>query len=151
MLQDQYPNQFQCHLDYHSILDKKEQPIGYHSKGYLFSLNNHKEVLIGSSNITHYALKRNIEWDLVSEDPAVYEAAFNEFNVLWDKTEPLSDELIHKYSIQLDYAIERWDMDYSYQESNVHPNYMQKRALKELIRYRALGNDRAMVISAAGD
>ena len=40
----------------------------------------------------------------------------------------------------LDYAIEKWDMDYiNPMTQNIVPNSMQRKALKELIRYRDTG------------
>lgn len=44
--------------------------LGYHSKGYIFGFDDHKELIVGSSNITRYALLKNIEWDVVVSDSA---------------------------------------------------------------------------------
>ena len=52
--------------------------------------------------------------------------------------------------IKLNFAIERWDMDYDFTSSNIKPNFMQRKALKELNRYRAVGTGRALVVAAAG-
>ena len=41
-------------------------------------------------------------------------------------------------------------MDYDLSTANVKPNFMQRRALKELNRYRAVGTSRALVVAAAG-
>ena len=54
------PN-FQCHLDYESFHGTGYSTLGYHSKGYLFEFDDHRELVIGSSNITRYALLKNIE------------------------------------------------------------------------------------------
>lgn len=51
---------------------------------------------------------------------------------------------------KLNFAIERWDMDYDLATANVKPNFMQRKALKELNRYRAVGTNRALVVAAAG-
>ncbi len=151
-LMERCPN-FQCHLDYESFHDKGYNTLGYHSKGYLFELENRKELVIGSSNITRYALLKNIEWDVsVSEtdDPVVYEAAFREFSDKWKATESLTLDIIKKYSTRLNFAIERWDMDYDLSRAAIKPNYMQKKGLKELNRYRAVGTNRALIIASAG-
>lgn len=96
----------------------------------------------------------NFEWNvsLVSkEEIASINAAYNEFKNLWNKTKLLNKDIIKKYSLILDYAIEKWDMDYFNPETEaIKPNSMQKRALKELIRNRDLGVKKALLISATG-
>jgi len=144
---------FQCHLDYESFHDTGYATLGYHSKGYLFEFNDYRELVIGSSNITRYALLKNIEWDVSVADcfePGVYDEALKEFEQKWEATEVLDAELINKYATKLNFAIERWDMDYDLSASKIKPNYMQKKALKELNRYRAVGVNRALTIASAG-
>ena len=144
---------FQCHLDYENFHDAGYATLGYHSKGYLFEFADHRELIVGSSNITRYALLKNIEWDLLVSDkyePSVYDEAKREFEEKWKATECLDCELIKRYTSKLNYAIERWDMDYDLSASKVKPNYMQKKALKELSRYRAIGVNRALTIASAG-
>lgn len=53
--QEKYPN-FECKLDYDSFGDQ-----GFHTKGYIFEYENEYEVIIGSSNITRFALLFNKE------------------------------------------------------------------------------------------
>ncbi|MBQ6221806.1 MAG: DUF3427 domain-containing protein, partial [Solobacterium sp.] len=49
------------------------------------------------------------------------------------------------------YALEKWDMDYINPDTfSVNPNSMQRRALKEIRRYRDTGVNKALVISATG-
>lgn len=141
---------FSCHLDFDSFHDDSYATIGYHSKGYLFEYEHSVECIVGSSNITRYALLKNIEWDVSIKDMNVYRSALIEFDDKWNQTEELSNELITKYSMKLNYAIERWDMDYDLSNVLIQPNFMQKRALKELNRYRAMGVSRALVVAAAG-
>lgn len=144
---------FECHLDYECFSDKKENVLGYHSKGYFFQFDNSYELIVGSSNITRYALLKNIEWDIMLRDSSpsqAYTQAVTEFNDLWEKTLLLNLENIKLYANRLNYVIERWDMDFNIENKNIKPNYMQKKALKELNRYRAMGVSRALVVSAAG-
>lgn len=145
-----YPNQFECHLDKECFIDKSGNKLGFHSKGYLFRFHDHNELLVGSSNITVYALLKNVEWDVSIIDDAIYDSAMSEFNYLWDKTLPLTRELISDYRTKLYYSIERWDMDYDVANANNKPNYMQRTALKELNRLRAIGSTKALVCAAAG-
>lgn len=140
-----YPN-FSCHLDFNSFEDN-----GFHTKGYIFQTKNGYEFLVGSSNITRFALLKNIEWNVSltrnKKDKIINEALL-EFDSLWNKTNPLSEEIIKKYTTQIEYAITRWDMDYGYNQIKVVPNAMQKAALKEIRRYRDMGEKRALIIAA---
>ena len=145
---------FECHLDDECFYDEKNYTTkGFHTKGYLFGFDNRCELIVGSSNITRYALLKNIEWDLVvdcqKEDEA-YLSACNEFDDLWNKTLELTQERINLYAQKINFAIERWDMDYDLAEQKIKPNYMQRKALKELNRNRAIGVGRALVVSATG-
>ena len=144
---------FQCHLDDECFRDAGYHTRGYHSKGYLFAFDNLCETIVGSSNITRYALLKNIEWDVVIEEPIggdTYSQAIVEFNQLWMCTHPLNSEIINRYANKLNFAIERWDMDYDLSQADIKPNFMQRKALKELNRYRAVGTNRALVVAAAG-
>ncbi len=144
---------FACHLDHECFHDSGYTRLGYHSKGYLFEYEDQCEVIVGSSNITRYALLKNIEWDIAvsSEKPnEIFTEAMREFEEKWEATHPLNTDIINLYSNKLNFAIERWDMDYDLQNANIKPNFMQRKALKELNRYRAMGISRALVVAAAG-
>ena len=67
--------------------------LGYHSKGYLFTFDDHKEVIVGSSNLTRYALLKNIEWDVAVFDNDTYEAAKLEFEDKWSQSYELSNDI----------------------------------------------------------
>ena len=146
--QKKYDN-FECHLDYECFGDN-----GFHTKGYLFEYDDSIEFIVGSSNITRFALLKNFEWNvsLVSKDNLnSYNDALTEFELIWDKTLELDTKLIEKYRLQLDYAIEKWDMDYvNAIDLKINPNSMQRKALRELRRYRDTGVKKALIISATG-
>ena len=146
--QKEYDN-FECHLDYECFGDN-----GFHTKGYLFEYDDSIEFIVGSSNITRFALLKNFEWNvsLVSKDNLnSYNDALTEFELIWDKTLELDTKLIEKYRLQLDYAIEKWDMDYvNAMDAKINPNSMQRKALRELRRYRDTGVKKALIISATG-
>ena len=144
---------FECHLDFESFHDDGYMTIGYHSKGYYFGFGENSELIVGSSNITRYALLKNVEWDLVvrdNTDNVVFRQVMSEFEDKWNQTFSLDREIITQYVNKLNYAIERWDMDYEVATDNVKPNYMQRKALKELNRYRVMGMRRALIVAAAG-
>ena len=148
-----YPDQFSCHLDKDCFYDNYNNSIGFHTKGYLFEFDNYNELIVGSSNITLYALLKNIEWDVSVIDSDVdhsYAKAKEEFDTLWKQTFPLTKELIDDYKTKLYYSIERWDMDYDVANSEIKPNYMQRKALKELNRIRVMGAQRALICASAG-
>ena len=152
MLQESYPK-FKCHLDFESLHDEGYMTIGYHSKGYYFEFVEDSELVVGSSNITRHALLKNVEWDLVVRDikeNMVFSQMLTEFEDKWLNTFDLDNELISKYVNKLNYAIERWDMDYESHPENVTPNYMQRKAMKELNRYRTMGIRKALIVAAAG-
>ena len=152
-LQNRYPERFSCRLDWECFHDSFGNAVGFHTKGYLFEFIDHNELLVGSSNITVYALLKNKEWDVSiidGGDDSTYIAAKEEFLTIWGKTLPLTRELINEYRTRLYYSIERWDMDYNVANAEVKPNYMQRRALKELNRVRAMGASRALITASAG-
>ena len=145
---------FECRLDDECFYDIHTYSTnGFHTKGYIFEFDQRAEIIIGSSNITRYALLKNIEWDLVvncAKDSDIYNNALCEFNYLWSNTLKLDSEKISIYSSKISFSIERWDMDYDVVNHRIVPNYMQRKALKELNRNRALGIQRSLIISATG-
>lgn len=144
---------FTCHLDHECFHDSGYATLGYHSKGYLFEYTDRCEVIIGSSNITRYALLKNVEWDIAvsaEKSSPLFDDVMREFDEKWEHTHLLNPEIINLYSNKLNYAIERWDMDYDLHTASIKPNFMQRKALKELNRYRAIGTARALVVAAAG-
>ena len=103
-LQTRYPDRFACRLDKECFHDIHGNTVGFHSKGYLFEFVDRNELLVGSSNITVYALLKNIEWDvsvIEEDDGETYTSAKVEFDSLWEKTLPLSLDLIDEYRTRL--------------------------------------------------
>lgn len=83
--QNKYSN-FTCHFDMDCFDDN-----GFHCKGYLFEYSDSFELIVGSSNITRFALLKNIEWDVSLFDKTrfnTYQVSLNEFNYLYSKTLP---------------------------------------------------------------
>ena len=146
--QNEYVN-FECHLDLECFGDN-----GFHSKGYIFVYDDYTEFIVGSTNITRFAILKNIEWNVAlyrNSDECLIKNVINEFNFLYDKTVPLTTELIDKYRLMLAYAIEKWDMDYFNPDIlTIKPNLMQRSALKELRRYRDQGVNKSLVVAATG-
>lgn len=146
--QKEYDN-FECHLDFKCFGDN-----GFHTKGYFFEYDDSIELIIGSSNITYFALLKNFEWNisLISKDNLEsYNNAMKEFEFVWNNTFKLDRNIIEKYRTHISYAIEKWDMDYLDDTSNKRTlNSMQRKALREIRRYRDIGVKKALIISATG-
>ena len=54
-----------------------------------------------------------------------YDEAIKNFEYLWDRTLKLSEDVIKQYNFVLEYAIEKWDMDYiNPLTQNIVPNSM---------------------------
>ena len=72
---------------------------GFHTKGYIFDMGDYYKVIIGSSNLTHSALKTNQEWNLsiLLKNEPLHEQIINEFNHLWDKSECLDQSYLDSY------------------------------------------------------
>lgn len=148
-LQNKYEN-FSCRFDLDCFGED-----GFHTKGYFFVFDDKKEFLIGSSNITLFALKKNKEWDVsvMTDEEGEFEKDANKaFDELWEKTLPLTQEIIDAYYKRLQYAVSSWDMDLVSPDTGIkiHPNSMQAKALKELARYRNLGLDKSLVVASTG-
>ena len=97
--QKEYYN-FECHLDYECFGDN-----GFHTKGYLFEYDDSIEFIVGSSNITRFALLKNYEWNvsLISKDNLEsYNDALIEFELIWNNaSENLKKELLEILKAQL--------------------------------------------------
>ena len=154
-LQERFPNQFKCHLENESF-ESEGQKSGFHTKGYLFHYDDGIKIIIGSSNLTRFALLYNKEWDLaVSDNPnsPLCVQVQKEFDYLWAKTGlNLNRDMLKAYAARLQYAISAWDMDgYSLDRMGRYkPNAMQKKALEEIRRLRAMNVDRALIVAATG-
>ena len=72
----------------------------------------------------------NIDFNLFGNNGFHSRGYLFKYNDLWNKTKLLNNDIINKYSLILDYAIEKWDMDYFNPETEgIKPNSMQRRAI----------------------
>lgn len=139
---------FNCHIEFHDLDDQ-----GFHTKGYLFLNKQTSTVVLGSSNITYYALMKNVEWNMVnksSSESDIFKQVYNEFFYLWHQTSQLSLPIIDQYKEEIKISILSWDMDDVHITKDIKPNQMQVRALNELNKQRILQVSKALVIAATG-
>lgn len=130
---------------------------GFHAKGYVFAQDGTLSAIVGSSNLTRYALTRNQEWNLrfsaLPEGDITYQlrAAIEEQRA---QSTPLTREWIDEYernrqprvAPELEEVIEGGEVP----AGRIAPNAMQRKALEEIRVVRESGEQRALVISATG-
>ncbi|GIO22199.1 DUF3427 domain-containing protein [Oceanobacillus sp. J11TS1] len=137
---------------------------GFHSKGYIFDHDNHYSLIIGSSNLTAYALKQNYEWNIhltSYQDGEVISHFKNQFEDVWENADKLTDDWISNYEenhrpVDFFNAEKLIELPEVYQKNaieealSIKPNKMQEAALKEIEAVRQEGHDKGLVISATG-
>ncbi|MFN7775092.1 DUF3427 domain-containing protein [Flavobacterium sp.] len=127
----------------------------FHSKGYLFKKGSIYNLIVGSSNLTANALCTNKEWNLkISATPIsqIIHDTIQEF------TRDFNDATIVDLNFLKYYEpiyISGKERQKHFEEANIDsikivPNAMQKEALGNLKRLRALGKKKAILISATG-
>lgn len=141
---------------------------GFHAKGYLFLNpdNNNKEkwtIIIGSSNISGAAFKKNVEWNVINNEellenhePGVFaKSVLEEFNDLWES--PYSKDFSNEFLIQYrDYLskikkIQKENKDvFNFEEKVIKPNEMQSEAIAKLNTLRKMKQNKALAIAATG-
>lgn len=139
-------------LEVRLFKSNEEKRAGFHTKGYLFSSEKNMSLLIGSSNLTQYALKTNMEWNLEysaeKADP-LFDEVLNEFNYLWESSVDVSSYLDTYKRIYEENrkALKRQKLD---NEKPIKPNIMQLEFIENVKRIIEGGSDRALLISATG-
>jgi len=137
---------------------------GFHSKGYLFEHDNYHSFIVGSSNLTAAALKQNHEWNVKLnslDNGDIVHHFLNQFENMWDKAIPLSEQWIDTYESQYkDQLIKsrdliftpeiNYDANHAKKSLEIKPNDMQAAALESLKQMRDKGATKALVISATG-
>ena len=141
---------------------------GFHAKGYLFlnPENNDKEkwtIIVGSSNISGAAFKKNVEWNILNHEPLsenkepseFSKSILEEFDKLWQS--PFSKDFSDKFLISYrDYLaktkkIQKENKEiFSFQEEVITPNSMQSEAITKLAKLRNMYESRALAIAATG-
>ena len=132
---------------------------GFHTKGYIFKNREIYRIIIGSSNITSAALTSNKEWNtkiVSAEQGEIAEQILAEYNQLWNSQYALDyEDFIENYVQQ--YEIVKHQRDTAKDEGitslekyKLQPNSMQVGFITNLKKILALGEKRALLISATG-
>lgn len=131
---------------------------GFHTKGYIFRKGEMYRMIVGSSNITGWALTKNKEWNtrIISTIQGEYaNQIIEDFNQLW-KTEFTKDydEIIDSYRMSYSQVKKQRFMAKEGDESDkqliLKPNKMQMEFVSNLKSFRKSGEKKALLISATG-
>ncbi|HDG5659014.1 TPA: DUF3427 domain-containing protein [Staphylococcus aureus] len=136
---------------------------GFHAKGYIFEHKDYSSMVIGSSNLTSNALKVNYEHNVLlstMKNGDLVDSVKSEFNLLWQKSTPLTEQWINSYKESFEYRsleklaeVEQTQMllaDKVKKSVEIVPNLMQAEALRSLKAIRDKAKDKALIISATG-
>ncbi|MCQ2070536.1 MAG: DEAD/DEAH box helicase [archaeon] len=138
------------------VFPVEAQNLGFHTKGYTFHHREDTSLIIGSSNLTANALSKNKEWNVrisSKDDPSLIESVGQEFERMWEMSEPLTSGWIDSYElryIQNVNARKRSLFAPARYPGILVPNRMQEEALLNLSRLREQGEKKALLISATG-
>lgn len=128
----------------------EQEHCGFHPKGFIFHTGDHRDIIVGSSNLTQTALESNQEWDLFftsHENGELASQVSNEFDIQWELSTPLTYEWIESYKETYVKPVRPASVQSS---KIIKPNKMQEEALKSLKNLRDNNKDKALLISATG-
>ncbi|NME83167.1 DEAD/DEAH box helicase [Clostridium sp. SM-530-WT-3G] len=142
-------------LQFSNIELKLYNKENFHTKGYIFKLDNHYKMIVGSSNLTQTALTKNKEWNLkISsfEEGYLTENVLTEFNTLWNEAEELTLEWLETYEsiYKKQREFTRKTKVPSIAQYKLKPNKMQIAAIQNLKKLRENGQNKGLLISATG-
>ena len=134
------------------IYDSSKTNIGFHSKAYIFELDEEYELLLGSSNITASAFKTNIEWNIKTiskKDDLFLNEVLDEFESLWENSLVVNNQFLKEYK-EFKESLEKKAFNNTFKLERLNSNYMQDEALLNLKSLRENGEKKALVIAATG-
>lgn len=132
---------------------------GFHTKGYIFRKDGLYRILIGSANMTQYALTVNQEWNakIVSTEQGEFaNKVRSEFDLLWRSQKALDFEVFYeeyrtKYEIvKKQRQIVRAEKTPSLSAYRLQPNSMQVGFINSLKKLYEKGEQKGLLISATG-
>lgn len=131
---------------------------GFHPKGFIFEQDDGTTAIVGSSNLTSLALKRNHEWNLrfsALPDGDIVEQLSQAIDTQLSSSGLLTDEWIRRYEEQYvppqaTQPLSGVPIPGASELSQIRPNAMQAEALEEIAKVRESGESKALVVSATG-
>lgn len=132
---------------------------GFHTKGYIFRKDGLYRILIGSSNMTQYALTVNQEWNtkIVSTESGEFaDKVCSEFELLWNSQRSLDFDLFYdayltKYEIvKKQRQLVRREKMPSIEAYRLQPNSMQVGFISSLKKLYEQRENKGLLISATG-
>ena len=78
------------------------EELNMHAKCYLFQQGERHVVILGSSNLTYTALKKNYEWNIKltsAESGDFIQKMYQEYDQLWQESLPLDELIINQYDL----------------------------------------------------
>lgn len=128
----------------------------FHTKGYLFHRQDQYTLVVGSSNMTQNALRKNKEWNLKvtsMEQGELIQSTVTEFEAMWRDATPLTLEWINEVyepDWKKNHIVRNGKHVSRLKTYTLTPNSMQTAATKNLENLREQGEDKALLISATG-
>jgi len=128
----------------------------FHPKSWRFEGEGFAAALVGSSNISHSALRTGIEWNVRIDrwfDPEAYERVCTAYEELWNRARPLDEPWLAGYHENVRttaHPMPPGEEDEEPLEEPLTPNILQQRALDAVAACRAEGGRRALVVMATG-
>ncbi len=134
----------------------------FHAKGYVFEQTGMTTAIVGSSNLTDYALTKNHEWNLrfsALPDGDIVEQLADAVQKQLSRSTALTSSWIERY--EESYEAQKYRarvvveapelfVDELATSSEIRPNKMQVEALEAIKTVRDSGETRAVVVSATG-
>lgn len=136
---------------------------GFHTKGYIFSDEEVYRIIIGSANLTQYALSVNKEWNtkVVTTNQGAYaQTIVGEFEEMWNSPASQSyDDCIVEYTQE--YEAKKRQLQLQRQQASIQstlssyvpklkPNTMQVAFMDSLDNLVKDGKKKALLVSATG-
>lgn len=132
---------------------------GFHTKGYIFRKDESYQIIVGSSNLTINALKKNREWNTRSEahcDDTYAREITEEFDLYWNSEFAIPyEEFIPWYRprwVRPDHTSQK-NIAEQFRKVNLvqlEPNSMQEQFINNFNELRANNAKRGLLISATG-
>ncbi len=132
-----------------------------HTKGYIFRTKDEYSVIVGSSNLTQYALCENNEWNLKvssTSKGSLIQSTMEEFNRMFDMATKVDLEWIEEYEriyleerrVRRNVLKEIRNIKNPIYLDKIYPNGMQVKALNALSGTRDDAFSKALIVSATG-